>query len=86
MANLAKEATTARRVLESLFRYLDSENLWTLQTGLAFPVLKDMQLLMESSGSMHFQQSICLTFFCFSFLSIKLYIYIFFFITKFFDL
>ncbi|TYH32125.1 hypothetical protein ES288_A01G226500v1 [Gossypium darwinii] len=59
MANLAKEATTARRVLESLFRYLDSENLWTLQTGLAFPVLKDMQLLMESSGqNTHFLLSL----------------------------
>ncbi|KAK8609218.1 hypothetical protein V6N13_025524 [Hibiscus sabdariffa] len=50
MANLAKEATTARRVLESLFRYLDNEDSWSLQTGLAFPVLKDMQLLLESSG------------------------------------
>ncbi|MBA0551287.1 hypothetical protein Golob_022180 [Gossypium lobatum] len=59
MANLAKEATTARRVLESLFRYLDSENLWSLQTGLAFPVLKDMQLLMESSGqNTHFLLSL----------------------------
>ncbi|XP_039020119.1 protein SEMI-ROLLED LEAF 2-like [Hibiscus syriacus] len=50
MANLAKEATTARRVLESLFRYMDNEDSWSLQTGLAFPVLKDMQLLLESSG------------------------------------
>lgn len=51
MAKLAKEATTARRVLESLFRYFDTENLWSLQNGLAFPVLKDMQLLMDSSGT-----------------------------------
>ncbi|GMJ02332.1 EFR3 OF PLANT 2 [Hibiscus trionum] len=50
MANLAKEGTTARRVLESLFRYFDNEDSWSLQTGLAFPVLKDMQLLLESSG------------------------------------
>ncbi|XVE75621.1 hypothetical protein DITRI_Ditri12bG0107900 [Diplodiscus trichospermus] len=50
MAKLAKEATTTRRVLESLFRYFDNENLWSLQSGLAFPVLKDMQLSMDSSG------------------------------------
>ncbi|XVF38077.1 hypothetical protein REPUB_Repub20aG0066700 [Reevesia pubescens] len=59
MAKLAKEATTTRRVLESLFRYFDNENLWSLQSGLAFPVLKDMQLLMDSSGqSTHFFLSI----------------------------
>ncbi|XP_015898982.3 protein SEMI-ROLLED LEAF 2 isoform X1 [Ziziphus jujuba] len=50
MANLAKEATTIRRVLESLFRYFDSEKLWSLEHGLAFPVLKDMQFLMDSFG------------------------------------
>ncbi|KAH9678987.1 hypothetical protein KPL71_025927 [Citrus sinensis] len=44
MAKLAKEATTIRRVLESLFRYFDNANLWSLDTGLAFLVLKDMQL------------------------------------------
>ncbi|XVF56139.1 hypothetical protein PTKIN_Ptkin06aG0092900 [Pterospermum kingtungense] len=59
MAKLAKEATTARRVLESLFRYFDNENLWSLQNGLAFPVLKDMQLLMDSSGqNTHFLLSV----------------------------
>ncbi|XP_068652492.1 protein SEMI-ROLLED LEAF 2-like [Aristolochia californica] len=50
MANLAKEATTVRRVLESLFRFFDHENLWSTQHGLALPVLQDMQLLMEKSG------------------------------------
>ncbi|KAH9678981.1 hypothetical protein KPL71_025927 [Citrus sinensis] len=45
MAKLAKEATTIRRVLESLFRYFDNANLWSLDTGLAFLVLKDMQHL-----------------------------------------
>ncbi|OVA07297.1 hypothetical protein BVC80_1601g76 [Macleaya cordata] len=50
MAKLAKEATTLRRVLESLFRHFDNGNLWSLQHGLAFPVLLDIQLLMEKSG------------------------------------
>lgn len=39
-----------RRVLESLFRYFDNENLWSPERGLAFPVLKDMQFLMDNSG------------------------------------
>ncbi|KAL1554641.1 protein SEMI-ROLLED LEAF 2-like [Salvia divinorum] len=58
MANLGKEATTMRRVLESLFRYFDSGNLWPVQGGIAFPVLKDMQLLMDDSGSTHLLLSI----------------------------
>ncbi|XP_051138903.1 protein SEMI-ROLLED LEAF 2-like [Andrographis paniculata] len=47
MAKLGKEATTMRRVLESLFRYFDTENLWN---GIALPVLRDMQLLMDDTG------------------------------------
>ena len=39
-----------RRVLESLFRYFDNGNLWSPEHGLAFPVLKDMQLFMDNSG------------------------------------
>ncbi|KAI8545848.1 hypothetical protein RHMOL_Rhmol07G0069700 [Rhododendron molle] len=50
MAKLAKEATTIRRVLESLFRYFDNGNFWSPEHGLALSVLLDMQLLMESSG------------------------------------
>ncbi|XP_020539400.1 protein SEMI-ROLLED LEAF 2 isoform X2 [Jatropha curcas] len=50
MAQLGKEATNIRRVLESLFRYFDFTNLWSLDYGVAYPVLKDMQLLMENSG------------------------------------
>lgn len=50
MAKLGKEATTIRRVLESLFRYFDNGDLWSPENGLAFPVLKDMQFLMDSSG------------------------------------
>jgi len=50
MANLAKEATTVRRVLESLFRYFDGNNSWSPQYGLALCVLLDMQLVMEQYG------------------------------------
>ncbi|GFP92232.1 protein efr3 homolog b [Phtheirospermum japonicum] len=59
MAKLGKEATTMRRVLESLFRYFDNGNLWTAKHGIAFPVLKEMQLLMDDSGqNTHFLLSI----------------------------
>ncbi|PIN06737.1 putative transmembrane protein cmp44E [Handroanthus impetiginosus] len=59
MAKLGKEATTMRRVLESLFRYFDNGNLWPIKHGIAFPVLKDMQLLMDESGqNTHFLLSI----------------------------
>lgn len=51
MAKLAKEATTVRRVLESFFRYFDSNNSWSSQNGLALCVLMDMQLLMEKAGN-----------------------------------
>ncbi|CAN0864726.1 Protein SEMI-ROLLED LEAF 2 [Linum grandiflorum] len=50
MAQLAKEATTMRRVLESLFRYFDSGDLWAPEDGLALSVLLDMQLIVENSG------------------------------------
>ncbi|KAM7500183.1 hypothetical protein LguiA_024597 [Lonicera macranthoides] len=59
MAKLPKEATTMRRVLESLFRYFDN-GLWPISDGVAYPVLKDMQFLMDDSGhnNMHFLLSI----------------------------
>ena len=50
MAKLAKEATTVRRVLESLFRYFDNGNLWSLEHGVALSVLLDMQSMIEKSG------------------------------------
>ncbi|KAG7958714.1 hypothetical protein I3843_10G031900 [Carya illinoinensis] len=50
LAKLAKEATTMRRVLESLFRYFDNGNLWSPEYGLALPVLKELQFLMDKSG------------------------------------
>lgn len=59
MAQLGKEATTMRRVLESLFRYFDNGNLWPVEQGIALPVLKEMQLLMDDSGqNAHFLLSI----------------------------
>lgn len=50
MAILAREATTVRHVLESIFRYLDSGNLWSPTNGLALSVLLDLQRTMEKSG------------------------------------
>ncbi|KAG2395138.1 Mitogen-activated protein [Vigna angularis] len=50
MAKLAKEGTTVRRVLESLFRYFDSANLWSPEHGLALSVLLNMQSIIENSG------------------------------------
>lgn len=50
MAKLGKEATTTRRVLESLFRYFDEDNLWPTESGIAVPILKDMQYTMDASG------------------------------------
>ncbi|KAL5543379.1 hypothetical protein UlMin_007163 [Ulmus minor] len=58
IAKLAKEATTVRRVLESLFRYFDNGNLWSPH-GLAVSVLMDMQLIIENFGqNTHFLLSI----------------------------
>lgn len=50
MAKLAKEATTIRRVLESIFRYFDHENLWSPQHGPSLSVLYDIQVAMEKYG------------------------------------
>ncbi|RDX77904.1 Protein EFR3-like protein, partial [Mucuna pruriens] len=50
MAKLAKEGTTVRRVLESLFRYFDNANLWSPEHGLALSVLLNMQTIIENSG------------------------------------
>uniref|UniRef100_A0A2N9F017 Uncharacterized protein n=1 Tax=Fagus sylvatica TaxID=28930 RepID=A0A2N9F017_FAGSY len=59
MVKLAKEATTVRRVLESLFRYFDNGNLWSPVHGVALYVLLDMQLMIEKFGqNIHFLLSI----------------------------
>ncbi|XP_042379653.1 protein SEMI-ROLLED LEAF 2-like isoform X2 [Zingiber officinale] len=50
MAKLAEEATTVRRVLEPLFRKLDSGKHWSPVKGIACSVLSELQLLMENSG------------------------------------
>ncbi|KAH7566910.1 hypothetical protein JRO89_XS08G0251800 [Xanthoceras sorbifolium] len=50
MAKLAKEATIIQHVLEPLFHYFGNGNLWSLDSGLAFLVLKDMQLLVDNTG------------------------------------
>ncbi|CAN1348772.1 Protein SEMI-ROLLED LEAF 2 [Linum perenne] len=49
-ARLGQEATNIRHILESLFRYFDTSDLWSLDHGFAHPVLNDMQILMEKSG------------------------------------
>ncbi|KAB2594741.1 hypothetical protein D8674_030191 [Pyrus ussuriensis x Pyrus communis] len=59
IAKLAKEATTVRRVLESLFRCFDKGDLWSPKHGLALSVLMDMQLIIENCGqNRHFMLSI----------------------------
>ncbi|XP_042053814.1 protein SEMI-ROLLED LEAF 2-like isoform X2 [Salvia splendens] len=59
MASLGKEATTLRRVMESIFRYFDSGNMWPVKDGIALPVLKDVQFFMDDTGqNTHFLLSI----------------------------
>ncbi|CAM0946970.1 unnamed protein product [Alopecurus aequalis] len=50
MAKLSREATTFRRVMDSLFRHFDNNNSWSSLNTLALSVLLDMQMLMENSG------------------------------------
>ncbi|KAG2655962.1 hypothetical protein PVAP13_1KG045300 [Panicum virgatum] len=50
MATLSREATTFRRVMDSLFRHFDNTNSWSSKNGLALCVLLDMQMFMENSG------------------------------------
>ncbi|URD94050.1 Cyclin-related protein [Musa troglodytarum] len=50
MAKLAREATTVRRVLESLFRFFDDNDMWSPDKGLALCVLLEMQVVMENYG------------------------------------
>ncbi|KAM0915306.1 hypothetical protein ACQ4PT_010919 [Festuca glaucescens] len=54
MAKLSKEATTFRRILESLFRCFGNSSSWSPDNGLALCILLDMQLLVENAGqNMH---------------------------------
>ncbi|XP_019059160.1 PREDICTED: uncharacterized protein LOC104824606 [Tarenaya hassleriana] len=50
LQNMAKLGEEARRILESLFRYFDEGNLWSKENSMAFPVLRDLQFLMEKAG------------------------------------
>ncbi|XP_047054699.1 protein SEMI-ROLLED LEAF 2-like isoform X1 [Lolium rigidum] len=50
MADIAKEATTVRRILDPLFRLFDSHNYWSPENGVALSVLQEMQTLMDKSG------------------------------------
>ena len=52
MATLSREATTFRRVMDSLFRHFDNTNSWSSKNGLALCVLLDMQMFMENSGAL----------------------------------
>uniref|UniRef100_A0A0A9DK08 ARM repeat superfamily protein n=1 Tax=Arundo donax TaxID=35708 RepID=A0A0A9DK08_ARUDO len=59
MAKLSREATTFRRILESLFRYFGNNGSWSAENGLALCVLLDMQLLAENTGqNMHLMLSL----------------------------
>ncbi|KAE8808190.1 cyclin-like protein [Hordeum vulgare] len=50
LARISREATTIRRVLETVFRYFDTNNMWSPSKGLALCVLLDMQIVMEKAG------------------------------------
>ncbi|XP_062220474.1 protein SEMI-ROLLED LEAF 2-like [Phragmites australis] len=50
LARISREATTVRRVLETIFRYFDNNNLWSPSRGFALRILLDMQIVMEKSG------------------------------------
>ncbi|KAK3166230.1 hypothetical protein QOZ80_1AG0043130 [Eleusine coracana subsp. coracana] len=50
MANIAREATTVRRVLDPLFRLFDSQDYWSPENGIALSVLQEMQKLMDKSA------------------------------------
>jgi hypothetical protein len=50
MARLANEAATIRRVLEPLFQNFDANNHWSLEKGVAYPVLTFLQSLLEETG------------------------------------
>ncbi|XP_019453147.1 PREDICTED: protein EFR3 homolog A-like isoform X5 [Lupinus angustifolius] len=54
MAELAKESTTLRHVLNPMFAYFDSRKHWAPQKGLAMMVLSSMTYLMENSGNQRF--------------------------------
>lgn len=52
MADLAKESTTMRRVLDPMFIHFDNNRHWVPRHGLAFVVLSDLSYFVESSGNL----------------------------------
>lgn len=50
LAELAKESTTMRRILDPMLSYFDMKKQWAPQRGLGFLVLSDMAYLEKSSG------------------------------------
>ncbi|XP_076942808.1 protein SEMI-ROLLED LEAF 2-like [Bidens hawaiensis] len=49
MGHLANEGTTVRRVLEPLFHSFDTDKHWFPEKGLAFSILKYLQMVLEES-------------------------------------
>ncbi|KAE9618925.1 hypothetical protein Lalb_Chr02g0147801 [Lupinus albus] len=54
VAELAKESTTMRRVMDPMFVYFDSRQHWDPKKGLAMIVLSSMTYFMENSGNQRF--------------------------------
>ncbi|CAN6289663.1 unnamed protein product [Urochloa humidicola] len=54
LAELAKESTTMRRILDPVLSYFDSKKQWAPRHGLALLVLSDMAYLEKSSGNEQF--------------------------------
>uniref|UniRef100_A0A0E0KCU2 Uncharacterized protein n=1 Tax=Oryza punctata TaxID=4537 RepID=A0A0E0KCU2_ORYPU len=51
LAELAKESTTMRRILDPMLSYFDKKKQWAPRQGLALLVLSDMSYLEKSSGN-----------------------------------
>jgi len=52
LAELAKESTTMRRILDPMLTYFDIKKQWAPRHGLALLVLSDMVYLEKSSGTL----------------------------------
>jgi len=59
LAELAKESTTMRRVLDPMLSYFDTKKQWTPRHGLALLVLSDMAYPEKSSGILFIPQKSC---------------------------
>lgn len=58
LAELAKESTTMRRILDPIFSYFDTKKQWSPRHGLALLVLSDMAYPEKSSGILFIPQSL----------------------------